>query len=107
MQDIAVRYGASVPLSITIDDDTATEATLYVGFEGGSPIIAKTGLFIDGLADLSLAPSDTAIPLNKYSYQINVLYANGNVDKFPSPEACDGGLPNFTVLEALDVIEVS
>lgn len=107
MKDISVRYGASLALSITIDDATALTATLYVGHEGTAPVLMKSGSFVDGIADLSLDPLDTVLPLGEYNYQINVEYSNGNLDKYPSAENCEDGLPKFTVLDVLDVIPVS
>ena len=107
MKQINTRYGAIVDLSITIDDELATDATLYVGLEGETPLITKTATFTELAADLSLAPEDTEVPLGTYKYQINVVYSDGRLDKYPDADTCEDGLPEFVILEALDVIEVS
>lgn len=117
MNNITTRYGARVPLTVSIDAADAVEATLYVGIEGETPIITFTAPFTEGEiikdvqmynADLSLINGETEIPLGEYKYQINVTYPNSDPDKFPDADTCeDGELPIFTVLEALDVAEVS
>lgn len=106
MKTITTRYGASVPLTVTIDDDEATTATIFIGMEGETPLIEKTAAFIDKVADVSLEPEDTEIPLDDYKYQINIEYSDGRLDKLPDSD-CDDGLPTFIVLEALDVEENS
>lgn len=108
MNAITARYGESVPLSITIDDTTAVSATIYIGLEQAVPVITKSGTFVDGAADLSLDTDDTKIPLGTYKYQVNVIYENDLLEKYPSPDTCDGpDFPDFVVAEALDEVEVS
>lgn len=108
MDEIAVRYGGSVPLSVEEDDGLETTATLYVGKAGSTPRITKIASFVNGVADISLDPEDTEIPLDTYKYQVNVAYSDGRLLKFPDPSTCDDGeLPDFTVKEALDETEVS
>lgn len=107
MKTISVRYGASLPLTVSIDDDTAESAALFVGKEGELPTITKTANFIEGVADLSLDPLETEIPLDTYKYQINVVYEDGSIKKFPEPKTCDfSEFPDFKVAEALDETEV-
>lgn len=107
MKQINTRYGASVDLSVTIDDPLATSASLYVGMEGQVPLITKTATFTDKFADLSLDPEETEIPLNTYKYQINVSYSDGRLEKFPTSGCDDDDLPEFIVSEALDEQEIS
>lgn len=108
MKDINVRYGASLELLVTIADVLADEATLYVGLAGQVPILTKTASFTDGAADLSLDPEDTEIELGTYSYQVNVSYTDGRLDKFPTADSCgENGFPTFKVIEALDEQETS
>ncbi len=108
MRDINVRYGASLDLVTTISDTTADEATLIVGLPGELPILTKTASFTDGESNLSLTPAETEIPLGSYSYQVNVSYTDGRLDKFPTADQCsEDGFPQFNVLEALDEQEVS
>jgi hypothetical protein len=105
MKPIKVRYGASLELQVTNDDTDAASASLYVGLAGETPIITKTGSFISGTADLSLDPEETEVPLGEYKYQINVLYDDGRLEKYPVA-SCDDDFPIFEVLEALDETEV-
>lgn len=105
--NIVVRYGASVELTVEIDDNTAVSASIYVGKEGEVYEITKSGFFVDGVADITLEPNETEIPIGDYKYQINVTYTDGKIDKYPEKN-CLGevDLPYFIVLEALDETEV-
>lgn len=111
MKAIRTRYGASVIQTITSDNVEAVTATFYVGNEGEVPVISKTANFalVDNVmtADLTLEPEDTEIPIGEYKYQIDVLYSDGNIDKFPSPTECYSDLPDFEVYESLSDTEVS
>jgi hypothetical protein len=107
MEELVVRYGASLDFSVEIDDDTATTVTFFVGKEGETPRIAYPATFSDGVAYISLSTDDTKIPLGRYKYQITVAHSNGREYKYPTDEYCDEfGLPDFYVLEALDETEV-
>jgi hypothetical protein len=108
MRTIQTRYGASVALTVTSSDPDADTATIYVGLPQETAVLTKTGSFVAGVADISLLPTDTDIPLGTYNYQINVVYGDGRIEKYPNPKSCDGDeLPEFIVVEALDVTEVS
>lgn len=108
MNDISVRYGASLDLEITVTDELADTATLFVGKAGDTPTIIKSANFVEGTADLSLDPEETEVPLDDYSYQVNVSYTDGRLDKFPTAEQCgEDGFPRFSVIEALDEQEIS
>lgn len=107
MKAINVRYGASLPLTVTIDDATAESASLFVGKEGELPTITKTAPFVELVADLSLDPLETEVPLDTYKYQVNIVYEDGTIKKFPEPKSCDfSEFPDFKVAEALDETEV-
>lgn len=107
MEHIKVRYGESFDLSIESDDDTATLATLFVGKVGQTPVITIPANFENGIAYIAGNPSDTRVPLGKYKYQVNVFFADGRELKYPTDEYCEeNGLPEFSVLEALDETEV-
>ena len=108
-ETIKIRYGQSLQLEIGIDDGAATTATLYVGKAGHLPVITKTVNVAqpEGIAEITLSPDDTRIPLGEYFYQINVVDDEGNVSKFPEPDTCDDDcMPRFVVFEALDETEV-
>lgn len=106
MKELSVRYGGSLDLPVLSDDASAVSASIYVGLPGQLPVISKTASFAAGEANLSLGPTNTAVPLKTYKYQINVTYAGGVVKKFPDPSTCGGELPDFIVAEALDATEV-
>lgn len=106
MKSINVRYGSSVELTTNSDDTAAQTATLYVGIAGQLPIITKTALFAAGIADVSLLPEDTEVPIGSYKYQIDVAYTDGRLKKFPEPINCDSNLPDFIVYESLSDTEV-
>jgi len=106
MKAIKTRYGASVDIQVSLDDDEAVSASLYVGLESDTPVITKTALFSEDVADLSLLPAETQVPLNTYKYQINVVYNDGRIRKFPEPSTCGASLPDFIIEEALDETEV-
>ena len=106
MKAINTRYGASVELTTNSDDATAQTATLYVGLPGELPEITKTASFVSGAANLSLSPNETEIPLGSYKYQIDVLFTDGRLKKFPEPLNCNSDLPDFIVSESLGDTEV-
>lgn len=112
MKPIKLRYGSSVRQNVNSKDETASVATFYVGVAGESPVIVKSAPFIDGVADISLEPIDTEIPLGDYKYQVDVEYTDGAVVKLPEPVGCcfeddPDFLPDFIVRESLSDTEVS
>lgn len=103
MNNITIRWGSSKNLTVTRDADNEVSATLLVGNLNEPPLIEKTALFVENIADISLDTLDTQIPVATYKYQINVTLDDGNIKKFPEPSSCsDGELPEFIVYEALD-----
>ena len=112
MDKISIRYGESVTLPISVEDSDATEAILYVGLPGQTPILTKSTAITSKNGVFELDSTDTMIPLGSYKYQINVVTALGAITKYPEPEDCDScngedGFPDFVIYEALDVNEVS
>ena len=101
MKAINTRYGASVELTTNSDDTTAQTATLYVGLPSELPMITKTSNFVSGVAEISLDPTDTKVPLGEYKYQIDVSYTDGRLKKFPEPTSCTDELPDFIIAESL------
>lgn len=109
METQRIRYGASYDFTIETDDLTSETATFLVGKEGEAPLITSSATFTDGIAEISVTPEETQIPLGEYKYQINVETSDGKVYKYPDIDDCeteDSGLPIFIVLEALDETEV-
>ena len=111
MDPITIRYGESLTLPLDAGDITAVSADIYVGRPGAAYVLTKNILLVDGAGTFVLNSTDTSLPIGTYYYQINVTDSNGNVEKYPSPDAscdnCEGDFPQFIVCEALDEIEVS
>jgi hypothetical protein len=111
MDTINIRHGETVTLPLDAADETAVSADLYVGKPGQSYVLNKHITLTEGVGVFVLSALDTQIPLDTYSYQINVTAATGEIAKYPSPASscntCDSDLPLFIVHEALDLNEVS
>jgi hypothetical protein len=111
MEPISIRYGESVTLPLDAGDATAVSADIYIGKPGETYVLTKHISLVAGVGTFTLSATDTRIPLDTYFYQINVIDALGQVEKYPSPDGdCDGcnsDFPKFIVNEALDEIEVS
>lgn len=108
MKPISIRYGETLNVPITVDDDSAVSATFYVGKPGETPSITASTALVERSGEFDITDTDTRIPLGEYYYQITVTTSDGKVDKYPKPEDCEEhGLPKFTVHEALDEQEVS
>lgn len=110
MDTISIRYGESVPLPLDAGDTTAEIADIFVGNPGEPYIFTKRITLSGGQGVFELSAEDTQIPLGKYSYQINITDALGQVEKYPSPDnncsGCEDEFPKFIVNEALDSTEV-
>ncbi len=102
-----VRYGETYSFTIESDDLTAETATFYIGKEGEQPVITAPADFVGGVAEIEVTAEQTKVPLGEYKYQITIILEGGKVQKYPTNEECsETGLPTFTILEALDEIEV-
>ena len=111
MDNKRVRYGESFRLTVKQSDPLAETASIFVGTANNQYLISKTSTFTDGIADLTLSPTQTMLPIGEYKYQVNVEYSDGNIDKFPKPrKGCTQvdfvSLPDFIIYEALDEEEV-
>lgn len=111
MEPISIRYGETVTLPLDAGDVSAVSADIYIGKPGSAYVLTKHISLTAGAGTFVLSPTDTALPLDTYFYQINVTDGLGQVEKYPSPQGdcdgCDSDFPKFIVNEALDVIEVS
>lgn len=110
--DIDIRYGESLRLTTTIDSDLSglESLTFYIGEIGSVLPVESIVATIEGSTAVIFKESIT-LPLGTYKYQYTAIYTDGHIEKFPSITSCesdgDDGLPNFTVHEALDIIEIS
>jgi len=111
MESISIRYGEDLTLPLDAGDETAVSADIFIGKPGEVYVLTKNISLTDGKGTFVFSGAETSIPLDTYSYQINVTDDLGRVEKYPSPEdSCDGcenDFPKFIVCEALDEIEVS
>lgn len=107
MDTLTVRNGATLPLSVTIDDDTADSVTIIVkeAVNDSSYLITETANFVSGTADLTISAAQTNIEPGDYIYQLTVNYSNGAVEKYPDIANCDGDceFPEFIVCDSLDL----
>lgn len=110
MKNLRIYWGETLPVIVELDNPLALTATLTIGTD---PQIIKTSSFVqtgekEYSADVSIAAEDTEVTPGKYSYQLKVVYSNGDIKKFPDISACsDCSLPTVTILEALDTPEAS
>lgn len=111
MEPISIRYGEKVTLPFDAGDVTAVSADIYIGKPGEAYVRTKHIDLVDGAGTFVLTSDDTKLPLGTYYYQINVIDALGEPEKYPSPQddcdGCSSDFPKFIVNEALDEIEVS
>lgn len=107
MDKLTVRWGATLPLTLTNDEEGADTATLTVSLDD-SVVLTKTENFVGLQADLTLDASDTEITPAEYNYMITVVYDDGTVEKYPDTDNCiDCELPILEVCDTNDNPEVS
>ena len=107
MDKLSVRRGASLPLSLKVDEDTALTATLVVKqvVTDVSPVFTIESSFTDLLADLTITSSDSDITPGDYLYQVTVTYSDGLIEKYPETQDCDDDqvdFPTLTIQPSLD-----
>ena len=111
MEPISIRYGEDVTLPLDTGDLSAVSADIFIGKPGQVFVLTKNITLTDGRGIFVFSGAETSIPLDVYSYQVNVTDDMGRVEKYPTPDTrcdgCDGEFPKFIVCEALDEIEVS
>lgn len=104
MKTLTTRKGATLPLTIKVDDITATMVEIFIkATVSGSVIFSKSAPFTDGEADLTMTDAETdTIPVADYIYQINVTYPD-KVEIYPDTTDCEEecGFPDFIVCASL------
>jgi hypothetical protein len=108
MNTLSVRRGASLPLQVVSNDKEVLTVTLIVKEDPTdlSTVFTKQVNFDEGVADLTLTPDETLLPIGKYVYQLTVTAPNNTVEKYPETSDCEGDcdFPIFEVLGALDAV---
>lgn len=107
MDKLSVRWGATLPLLLTNDEEGADTATITISLDD-SIVLDKTINF-DGLeADLTLTAEEMEIDPAEYNYMITIVYDDGVIEKYPDTENCtDCELPILEVCDTNDNLEVS
>ena len=94
--ELYIRYGESVNLSVTYDDLTVSGGTFYAGKTGDTPIIEKAFTLTAGAGTIELTDAETSIPLGTYNYSIVI-------DGAELPSGSE--LPQLTITESVKNIE--
>lgn len=106
MEDEKVTWGETFPMTVEVDDPLVVSATLTVSREDKTVVVTQTSVFFEGVADVSLTPTQTQLEPADYFYQLRVDYSDGRVQKYPNKDECEGeecGFPILTICEALDM----
>lgn len=108
MENLQIRQGETLTLSIESDDLTAETVRLVVKKEGQSAIINEVENFstVDGKRVATIQTDDTNHSPDTYQYMLTITYADGTVKKLPDASNCDDGdcdLPELTICEAIDL----
>lgn len=111
MQDISIRQGETLSLSVTNDDLTADTLQLVVSDSNDDIVINETANFttVEGVRGAEISTDDTDLTVGDYSYMLIVTYSDGVVEKLPDPDDCEGDceLPTLTICKAITVPQVS
>jgi len=99
MENLVIRQGETLELSVKTDDDSATTVQLLATKEG-STFIDKTEPFVNRVA--VLRTNDTIIPLGEYEYSLTVVYSDGFIDELPDTQDCEGDcdFPTLTICKS-------
>lgn len=107
MDKLSVRRGASLPITLTLDEDDALSVQLIVkkSVEDSSPTFVVDGIITENKVDLTIPSSATEIAPDVYLYQVTIVYANGHIEKYPETQDCDDDeidFPTLTIQPSLD-----
>jgi hypothetical protein len=109
MNNLSVRWGATLPITLTLDEDGADTATLTIAdMDNGDIVLEKAAAFDGRVADLTLTAAETELPTDEYYYMITVTYGDGTVEKYPDVAGCtECEFPTIEICEALDMEQAS
>lgn len=108
MDNLQIRQGETLYLTIKSDDLTAETVNLLVKKEGEAAIIDELVSFatIDGERIAVIDTLDTNHDPDTYDYQLTIEYADGTIAKLPDAANCEAGdcdFPTVTICNALDI----
>lgn len=111
MENLQIRQGETLTLTVESDDISADTIRLVVRKTNENPIIDIGATFatIDGKRIATLETSDTIKTPGTYKYMLTIEYIDGTIKKLPDASLCEEGdcdFPELTICEALD-LEVS
>lgn len=90
MDNLAVRQGATLPLTLEYKMPGASTAAITVkkNVADTEPVYSNIANIIDSVANLTIAATDTRtkFTVGVYQYQITITYADGTVEKFPETD---------------------
>ena len=102
MNKLSVRWGATLPLTVTNDEEGADTATIIISLED-TVVFEKTATFNGLEADLTLTAEDTEFQPGTYNYMLTIEYEDGTIEKYPDNSGCsDCGLPIFEICDTND-----
>lgn len=101
MEDLIIRRGETLELTIKADDDSAVSVNLRAA-QNGNIVIDETESFANGAA--TIRTSDTMLPLGDYEYTLKVVYSDGFIEILPDADDCgdECDLPVIKVCESLE-----
>lgn len=106
MEDINIRRGETLEITIIADDISATTVKLTVAETDGTVVLTQTENFAtdDGDRIATIKTNDTDIPEATYEYMLTITYDDGTVEKLPDVSDCEDNcdLPTLTICKALD-----
>lgn len=111
MDNLQIRQGENLPLTITSDDVTADTIRFLAKKENEVAIIDEQESFttVDGKRVAIFDITDTNKTPGTYRYMLTITYLDGSVKKLPDASNCEEGdcdFPELIICEALD-LEVS
>lgn len=107
MDDLRIRQGETLEITVTSDELNATSVRFVARKGDATPIIDETELFttVDGERVATISTNDTNHAVDEYEYMLTITYDDGFVDKLPDASQCDDDcdLPILAICEAIDL----
>lgn len=102
MENIAIRRGETLELTIKADDDTASTVELRAVDKDDAIVIDLVESFVNGVAVIRIA--NLLLPYGEYEYTLKVEYVDGFTEIYPDVDNCGGecSLPVIKVCKSLE-----